>query len=193
MKLISTPIIHTKRLILRRFTMSDAPYIFKNWASDSEVTKYLSWKTHESEGDAIQFVNYIQEKYKNQYINEWAIELKSISEPIGALRLSEYKDTTKSMTVGYCIGRPWWHQGIASEALKAVIDYGFNIIGLERIEADHDSRNPNSGKVMLGCGMSYRGMLRKEFYSNAGIGDTCIYDIIKDDLNNMKNNKAEVF
>ena len=182
MELVSTPTIETDRLLLRRFTMDDVPYITKNWASDLEVTKYLQWKPHKSEKDAIEFVKYVQERYKNPYVNEWAIILKSIDEPIGAFRMSEYKENIKSVTVGYCIGKPWWHQGITSEALKTIIDYAFNTVGLERIEADHDSRNLNSGKVMLKCGMSYRGTLRKEFYCNAGIGDSCVYDLLKSDI-----------
>lgn len=55
--------------------------------------------------------------------------------------------------IGYCIGRKWWKQGITSEALKAVIDFLFDEVKTNRIEARHDPRNPNSGLVMKKCGM----------------------------------------
>lgn len=63
--------------------------------------------------------------------------------------------------IGYCIGEKWWHQGITSEALQHVINFLIDEVGMNRIEAVHDSQNPNSGKVMKKCGMKYEGTLRQ--------------------------------
>ena len=81
--------------------------------------------------------------------------------------------------IGYCIGKNWWHKGITSEALKAVMDYLFDVVGVNRIESRHDTRNPNSGKVMMKCGMKYEGTLRSADKNNQGICDVSYYALLK--------------
>lgn len=77
------------------------------------------------------------------------------------------------------IGKKWWHKGIASEALKAVMDYLFDAADMNRIESRHDPRNVNSGKVMLKCGMKYEGTLRSADWNNQGICDASYYALLK--------------
>ena len=81
--------------------------------------------------------------------------------------------------IGYCIGRTWWHQGITSEALQAVMDFLFDLVNVNRIESRHDPRNPNSGKVMKKCGMRYEGTLRSSDWNNQGVCDACYYALLK--------------
>ena len=81
--------------------------------------------------------------------------------------------------IGYCLGRAWWRRGIMSEALKAVTDYMFDTVEVNRVEARHDPRNPNSGKVMQECGMKYEGTLRSADRNNQGICDACYYALLR--------------
>ena len=81
--------------------------------------------------------------------------------------------------IGYCIGRKWWHQGITSEALKAVMDFMFDVVGANRIESRHDPRNPNSGKVMQKCGMKFEGTMRSSDINNQGLVDASYYALLK--------------
>ena len=83
--------------------------------------------------------------------------------------------------IGYCIGRTWWHKGITSEALKAVMDYFFEKVEVNRIESRHDPRNPNSGGVMKKCGMKYEGTLRQADRNNQGICDCSFYGLLASD------------
>ena len=83
--------------------------------------------------------------------------------------------------IGYCIGKPWWHKGIMSEALGAVIDFLFDEVGVNRVESRHDPRNPNSGAVMKKCGMKFEGTLRQSDRNNQGICDACYYAILADE------------
>ena len=85
------------------------------------------------------------------------------------------------LQVGYCIGSKWWHQGITSEALGAVIPFLFEEVGANRIEARHDPNNPRSGDVMRKCGLKYEGTLRQADYNNQGIVDVCIYGLLRDE------------
>ena len=83
--------------------------------------------------------------------------------------------------IGYCIGRKWWHQGITSEAFSKVISFLIEKIGIARIEARHDTQNPNSGNVMRKCGLKYEGTLRKADKNNLGICDMTIYGLLAED------------
>lgn len=172
--------LETERLVLRRFVSEDASAMYRNWASDDEVTKYLTWPAH-SNPDVSKFV---MEDWVNSYSDEkyyhWAIVLKENGdEPVGCISVVHMNDDICMVHIGYCIGKAWWHQGITSEALKAVMDYLFDKAGANRIEARHDPRNPNSGKVMEKCGMKYEGTLRSSDRNNQGICDACYYALLK--------------
>lgn len=180
MKHCGTQRLETDRLILRRFTIEDADAMYKNWASDAEVTKYLTWPTH----SGVEVSQYVTKDWVNSYADEsyyqWAVVLKSNgNEPIGSIAVVDMKDNISMMHIGYCIGRSWWHQGITSEALKAVMDFLFDVVGANRIEARHDPRNPHSGNVMKKCGMKYEGTLRSADRNNQGICDACYYALLK--------------
>ena len=179
MKHCGTQRLETERLILRKFVIEDAAAMYKNWASDEEVTKYLTWPAHSSE----EISRIVTEDWVNAYSEEnfyqWAIVLKDIEEPIGSMSVVHMDEDISMVHVGYCIGRNWWNKGITSEALKAVIAFFFDVVDVNRIEAKHDLQNPNSGKVMKKCGMKYEGTLRQSDRNNQGICDTCYYALLK--------------
>lgn len=179
---IGTKTIETERLILRQFTMEDSQAMFENWASDDEVTKYLTWPTHTSEEISKSILRDWVDSYKMPDTYNWAITLKSLNnQPIGNIAVVELREKAKVAQLGYCIGRNWWHQGIMSEALSAVKDFLFDEAGFNRIEAKHDCNNPHSGQVMMKCGLKYEGTLHQADWNNQGICDCCIYGLIKAD------------
>ena len=171
--------IDTSRLVLRQFEASDAQAMFDNWASDPEVTRFLTWEPHESVDASSAILDEWVRSYARPDFYQWAIELRELGQPVGAISVVNVNESVSSFEIGYCIGRRWWRQGITSEALLAVIDYLFAEVGALRICADHDSRNPNSGRVMRHCGMTYEGTLRRACRSNAGIGDMCVHSILR--------------
>jgi len=81
--------------------------------------------------------------------------LRQIDEPIGSIGVVEMDEDAKSCELGYCIGKPFWHQGYTSEAVNYVIKFLFEQVKFEKITARHDVRNPHSGAVMMKCGMKY--------------------------------------
>lgn len=90
-------------------------------------------------------------------------------------------ERTEKLRIGYCIGSKWWHFGFTSEAFFAIIPFFFEEVKVNRIESQHDPENPNSGKVMKKCRLTYEGTLRKSDWSNKGIVDACIYSILASD------------
>lgn len=173
-----TQTIETPRLILRQARSEDAEPMFRNWANDPEVTKFLTWPVHGSiEVSERVLASWVDSYQKDDYY-QWMIVLKKTGEPIGSI-MSSTVGRAESAHIGYCIGKAWWHQGIMSETLKAVMDFLFDEVGYHRIEAMHDPNNPNSGAVMRKCGMQYEGTLRQADRSNQGICDACYYGLLK--------------
>lgn len=179
---VGTQTIETERLILRRFSKDDAQAMFDNWASDAEVTKFMTWPPYERVEYVAGYLEYVENSYANGELY-WAIELKEIGEPVGAISVVKMNEAVKSLEIGYGIGRKWWHKGITSEAFAAVIKFLFENTDVNRIESRHDPRNPNSGKVMLKCGLKYEGTLRQSGMNNQGICDSAIYSILREEYN----------
>ena len=180
MKHCGTQRLETDRLILRRYVNEDAAAMYKNWVSDSEVTKFLMWQPHSSQEVSQSVTEEWVKLYSDERFYHWAIVLKENGdEPIGDIAVVDIKENVSTVHIGYCIGKAWWHQGITSEALKAVMDFMFDEVDVNRFESRHDPRNPNSGGVMKKCGMKYEGTLRSADWNNQGICDTCYYALLK--------------
>ena len=182
MKHLGTEILETTRLQLRPFESSDAKAMFENWASDPEVTKYLSWPTHETLGISEAVTQDWISHYPEENFYQWAIVPKNLGQPIGSIAAVRVDDRLEKVEIGYCIGKHWWHQGITSEALQAVIVFFLKEVGVNRVEACYDSRNPHSGRVMEKCGMRYEGMQRQAGRNNQGLCDMCWYGILAQDM-----------
>lgn len=181
MKHLGTKRIETNRLILRPSTVEDAEAMFRNWASDPEVTKYLTWPTHESAEISRWVLSDWISHYGEPHYYQWAIVHRDLGEPIGSIAVVRSNDDAQWVEIGYCIGKNWWHQGFVSEALKALIAFFFDEVGVNCIAARHDPRNPNSGAVMRKCGMRYDGTLRRSDRNNQGICDAAWYSILKEE------------
>lgn len=181
-----TKIIETERLILRPFRSEDAPFVFKNWASDREVPKYLTWNVHRSLADSENVVNMWAAQYNDTSTYNWVIVLKELGEPIGSINVARIYENIDGAEIGYCIGRKWWNSGIMTEAFSAVIPYLFEV-GFNRIDAAHAVKNPASGRVMQKCGLTFEGTFRQFFRSTAGeLLDISYYSILREEFLNPR-------
>lgn len=171
--------LETPRLLLRKARMEDAQPMFDNWASDPEVTKFLTWPTYERVETAYSILNMWISEYEKPNFYKWMIVLKEIEEPIGSISAVRQNEKVGEVEIGYCIGTQWWHKGIVTEALKAVVDFFFTEVCAARIAARHDTNNPHSGGVMKKCGMKYEGTMRAADRNNQGICDIAQYSILR--------------
>lgn len=179
---LGTKELETDRLKLRRFELSDAEAMYKNWAGDSEVTKYLMWPTHIDVSVSESILREWVKQYDDDKFYLWAIVLKSNgNEPIGSISIVKIDESINMVHVGYCIGRSWWHQGITSEALARLISFFFKEVKANRIESRHDPRNPSSGMVMKKCGLIYEGTIKQGDWNNQGICDYSMYGLVSCD------------
>jgi len=180
---LGTVELETARLKLRRFTIEDAENMYKNWASEDEVTKFLTWPTHASVDVTRELLSHWVKEYENKNYYNWVIELKESEEIVGNISVVSVKENIKGAVLGYCMGTKWWGKEIMPEAGKAVIKYLFEQVGFHRIAADHDKNNPKSGRVMQKLGMTYEGTLRSAGFCNQGIIDEVWYSILKEEYN----------
>ena len=181
-----TQTIETDRLILRRAVQEDAQPMFRNWASDPEVTKYMTWPAHGSIAVSEMVIGSWIQEYEQDSYYQWMIVLKELGQPIGSISVVRRNDPVEEAEIGYCIGSSWWHKGITTEAFSAVIGYLFTEVGMNRIVARHDPNNPHSGGVMRKCGLTYEGTSRSSSRNNQGICDAANYAILRSEWNYPK-------
>ena len=171
--------LETKRLVLRRLAASDAEAMFRNWTSDPEVTRFLTWPAHPDVNVTKYVLGTWLTQYEKQDYYHWAITLKEAGdEPIGTIHGLVNEDM-EQVTIGYCLGKAWWHQGIMSEAAQAVIDFFFDQVRANSICSYHDPNNPHSGMVMKHCGLKFEGTRRSSDRNNTGICDISWYSILQ--------------
>ena len=173
--------IETHRLVLRRFTENDAGDMFHHWASDPEVTRHLSWPTHPDPDVSRRVLDSWIARYGDGLYFNWAIEWKESGSVIGNIAVVELEAEKESAEIGYCLGRAFWGRGIMPEALRAVMGYLFDTVGMNRISAKHDRNNPKSGRVMIKAGMKMEGIHRASGKNNQGICDEVWYALLRAD------------
>jgi len=174
-----TQTMKTNRLVLRRFTPDDADAMFHNWASEPDVAKTVTWNTHESVETSKEVISMWLNEYQKEDTYQWCIEYSG--EAIGGISGLEVNEELRSVAIGYCIGTKWWGLGIATEALRVVIDYLFDI-GFNRIWGVHNIGNSASGRVMEKCGFQFEGIIRQGAVNFDGyIHDVKQYAIVASD------------
>ena len=176
--------IETQRLILRRFRVEDAENMYHNWASDPEVTRFLTWPEHASVEVTKSLLSLWVSRYESGDYFNWAMEYKETGEVIGNISVVKLIEEIAAADMGYCMGKAYWGQGLMPEALEAVMNYLFDVVGLNRVAASHDVNNPKSGRVMDKAGMKQEGILRAAGKNNLGICDVVMHSAIRADREN---------
>ncbi len=174
------PILKTQRLILRPFVDSDGPRV-QQLANDHDIASTMLNLPHPYEdGVAEKWINTHQENFDNGKGMPFAIVIHEKNELIGSISLTVNPQHEKA-ELGYWIAKPYWNCGYCTEAARAVLAYGFDILKLNRICAHHFGRNPASGRVMQKIGMHHEGSLRQDIKKWEKFEDIEIYGILRND------------
>lgn len=177
-----TKTLETDRLILRQFREEDAESMFNNWASDSEVTRFLTWQPHSDINVTRELLKDWIGRYTDLSYYNWVIELKEDHTAIGNISAVKVNEKTEAVDMGYCMGKAWWGKGIMPEALRRIIAFFFEETSVKRVAACHDANNPKSGRVMEKAGMKTEGVFRSAGFNNLGVCDEVWHSIIKSDF-----------
>ncbi len=175
------PTIETERLLLRKITLNDASDMFE-YACNPEVSEYTMWSAHKSIEDTKYFLKSITKMYKRRELVDWGIVHKVEKKFIGTCGFVEWSMTHSRAEIGYALSRSYWGEGYMSEAVNAVIEFGFREMLLNRIEAKCKVSNIGSARVMEKVGMQLEGILRQHIFVKGEYWDLKIYSILRDDF-----------
>ncbi|UCE04405.1 MAG: GNAT family N-acetyltransferase [bacterium] len=175
-------ILQTNRLILRLFTLEDAPAV-QRLAGEKDIAATTLHIPHPYEdGMAEEWIGKHQEEYEKGEQVTFAIVHREEKYLVGAIGLSGIREEHERAEIGYWIGKPYWNQDYCTEAVKAVLQYSFDVLKLNRVYARHFKRNPASGRVMQKVGMKYEGCLRQHFKKWGNFEDSEMYGILREEF-----------
>ncbi len=173
--------VETERLFLREFRFDDVKDLYE-YASNPNVGPNAGWTPHKNIQESESVLNMFM-----RADNLWAIVYKENHKVIGSIGLhddilrSQIKDL-KTRCLGYALSYDYWGMGIATEAVKAIQEYAFNVMKLDLLSVDHYPHNSRSMKVIEKCGFKREGTLRKArlSYRNEPV-DIVTYSLLKEE------------
>ena len=177
------PTLYTDRLILRKITKADLADVYE-YASDPLVSRYLLWSPHTDVGYTRLYLKTIASKYRRGEFFDWGIEYNG--KMIGTCGFTSFNLYDNSAEIGYVLNSSYWYLGIAKEAAKRIIDFGFNVLSLNRIEARFISSNIHSRRVAEKIGMTYEGEHKASVYAKGAYVDVGVCAIIVDNFRNKQ-------
>ena len=177
------PTLETPRLTLRKLRMRDAEDVY-SWSRDPDVARYVLWTAHQNVRETRDYIRYVRSLYRRGLPSSWGIELKETGRVIGTMGVMAWIPEYRVAEVGYSLGKKWWRQGYAAEALSALMDLMFDEMRINRVEGQCDVRNPASGRVMEKCGMRREGLLRQRVRNKGEAVDVLLYAAIAADREN---------
>lgn len=172
--------LRTPRLLLRPTTPADAPALLALHA-DPEVMRYWGtgpWTSlDEAHASIARDVAGLQQGTSLRLV----LERLEDAAFLGHCSLFAFAEPSRRAEVGYCLARDAWGKGLMGEALTALLRYGFEALGLNRVEADIDPRNAASARSLERLGFVREGLLRERWIVGAEVSDTALYGLLRAD------------
>ena len=174
------PTIESERLILRKMKPSDSRDMYE-YSRLPEVTRYLLWEPHTNPSQTLDYLEYLQTRYRVGDFYDWAVVEKSRGKMIGTCGFTSLDFSNNAAEVGYVLNPAFWGKGLAPEALMRVMRFGFMELNVHRIEAKYMVENARSRRVMEKCGMTFEGVRRSSMYVKGSYRDIGICSILSDE------------
>lgn len=176
----SFPSLTTNRLHLRQIRQEDAGAIFEIF-SDEGVMQFYGHEPHRSLDETRRSIEQTQTRFAQRESIRWGITLKGEDNVIGSCGFHHFGAGFHHAETGYELGRAFWRQGLMTEALSAILTYGFTEMGLHRVEAIIDMANESSKKLLLKLGFTYEGNLRQRYVFRDRFEDEHYFGLLQDE------------
>ena len=176
-----TQIIETERLILRRFEYTDDDAMLRYWIADEKIQSLYSEPVYTTKEAVKELLDKYIGSYEREDYYRWAIIEKDSMECIGQIAYFLVDNKNHFAEIEYCIGSDFQRQGLATEATKAVIAYGFEKMNLHKVQICTKTINAPSKRVIEKCGLTYEGTMRDYFYMNGEYVGRLYFSILKDE------------
>lgn len=173
------PQLETDRLILREMTLGDLEFYFRHFNNDEIVEGCCFPGPKSVEAAKEELERYCIKPFKEKRGIRWGIVRKGSKELIGTCGYYDWNKTVRRAEIGYDLDPAYWGQGIMSEALRAMLDYGFEKMELNRVQAIIDSKNIRSIELVQRLGFKKEGVLRQNSYFNEQFRDDVIFSLLK--------------
>jgi [ribosomal protein S5]-alanine N-acetyltransferase len=174
------PVLETERLRLRELVDDDAPQVFELFRHD-EVTRYYDVETMTDVAPAQALITFMVQRYGSRAGIRWAIEDRLSRRFLGTIGFNTINQGAHKGLIGYELVPPAWGRGLATEAVRAVVRFGHDEIGLNRIEAVVMLENQASVRVLEKAGFSEEGVLRAFGYWKGGYHDLRVFSVLRGD------------
>ncbi len=183
------PPMETERLTLRAMKVSDADDMYA-YAHRESVAVYLTWYPHRNLDETRAYLTEIGRRYRTGDFYDWALICREDGHMIGTCGFTSFNYAADSAEVGYVLNPTYQGRGLATEALQAVMEFGFRELSLHRIEAHYMKGNDPSRRLMERVGMTFEGFARESMkikgrYRTIG---TCA--ILRDEFYNRPSNET---
>lgn len=175
------PRIETPRLILRELRREDADAVFRIF-SDQEVMKYMNMDMFTSIEDAQALIERQRHRFEQKERFRWGIALKESDTIIGTGGYVAWNQMWYNAELGYDLARSYWGQGIMTEAVQAMIQFGFERMGLNRIEAEVLPANSASIRLLLKLGFQEEGVLHERSFWRGAFHDLVMFALLKEKI-----------
>ncbi len=179
LKHLGTMFLETECLVLRKIEESDCQAMYENWASLEECSRFFPWSAATDRESYKEKVMRWIKNYENGLYFNWVIELKKNREIIGMINLHNVDEQGCLAETSYILTPKYWGNGIMTEALKRVIRFAFEDIGLKCVQADIFRENVASGRVLEKCGMKKEGVLVERYCKEGRYIDSVQYAVFK--------------
>jgi [ribosomal protein S5]-alanine N-acetyltransferase len=175
---LSTPTLHTARLLLRPFTEADTDAIYA-LMSNAYVLRYWDDPPWNERAQAERFIANCKKMEQEGSGVRLAIERNTDHMFIGWCSLMKWDPAYRSAMIGYCLAEKAWGQGFATEATGAVLQWAFGTLDLNRVQSGADTRNKASERVLEKLGFVREGTLREDCIVNGEVSDTSVYGLLR--------------
>lgn len=166
--------------ILREQTLDDAESFYKYYA-DPEVSKYILSYIPVSVEDSREEVKYWMDYFTYKKGVYWGIARKDNNDLIGTIGFTHWFTQYNRAELSYDLAKEYWNQGIMTRAVKKALNFGFEEMGLNRVQCFTIVDNPGSERVLLKNGFLKEGTLRQDRFSKGKYWDINVYGLLKED------------
>jgi len=175
---LSTPTLHTARLRLRPFTGADADPLFALHSS-AYVLRYWDAPTWSDRARADRFIAVCRQMEEDGSGARLAVDRASDGVFIGWCGLARWNPDHRSAALGYCLDDAAWGHGYATEAAHALLQWAFDTLDLNRVQAETDTRNAASARVLEKLGFVREGTLREDCVVNGEVSNSWVYGLLR--------------
>lgn len=183
---MGTQVIETEGLIMRRFKYSDDDAMLKYWVADEKIQSLYSEPTYNTKDEVRGLLDKYISSYENSDYYRWAIIDKVTKECIGQIAYFLVDSKNHFAEIEYCIGSAFQCKGLATEATKAVIKYGFERMNLHKVQICTKTINKPSQRVIEKCGFIYEGTLRDYFFMDNQYVGRMYYSLLRSEFKNNR-------